>query len=148
MRRQQECEGELCEGEFAGLAFSSAACEIPSMDQTTPITSPSGRRQKGTLRKLQKLKNPQNSPSDPRSGRVTLTTPFRDLAALDLIVDFVSKQDPPPPRINRSTIIRALIRFTREQLSPMGDEVQSVLGKNVLSALQVHLVDIDAESFR
>ena len=97
---------------------------------------------------MRKLKNPQNNPGDARSGRVTLTTPFRDLAALDLIVDFVSKQEPRPPRINRSTIIRALIRLTREQLSPTGNEVQTVLGKNVLSALQAHLVDIDAESFR
>ena len=116
------------------------------MDETIkPTASPSGRLPKGYLRKL---KHPKNNPDDPRSGRVTLTTPLRDLQALDLILEFLQNQVEAPPRVNRSTIIRALVRFARQQLTPVGDQVKTPLGREIFAGIGLNLVEIDAESFR
>lgn len=107
--------------------------------------SPSGRLPKALRTKL---KHPGRSPEDGRAGRVTLTTPLRDLHALDLVVHFLKNSEGAPPRVNRSTVIRALCRHARSQLGSDGGTVATVAGKELFSAMRTLLNQIDGESFR
>ncbi|MEO8615910.1 MAG: hypothetical protein ABI600_12275 [Luteolibacter sp.] len=110
-----------------------------------PPTTPSGRLPKGERKKL---KHPGLAPSDPRAGRVTLTTPLRDLQALDIVVDYLKNSDDSTPRVNRSTVIRALCRYARNQLNRDGADVATVSGKELYGSLRGLLGQIDEESYR
>lgn len=113
------------------------------MDKDNVPSSPSGRLTKNARKKLA---HPGRNPADHRAGRVTLTTPLRDIETLDLVAEYLKSTG--ATRVNRSTVIRALCRYARQQLDPNASQVSTVSGAHLFNSLQVHLEEIDGESYR
>lgn len=113
------------------------------MDKDETQTTPLGRLSKGARKKLS---HPGREPGDPRAGRVTLTTPLRDIETLDLVTAYLESIG--AVRVNRSTVIRALCRYARQQLDSNASQVANVAGRNLFDALKNQLEVIDGESFR
>jgi hypothetical protein len=117
------------------------------MNDSTPKTTPSERVSKrGSKNNRKKLKNPALSPEDPRAGRVTLTTPLRDLQTLDLVVSHLKSAG--AVRVNRSTVLRALARYARNQMKPQLSQATIAAQKRFFAELKNLHHTIDGESYR